>query len=88
MNKDDFTGIAEWRQTQGWFDIYQTVAIQQIVKQLLPGSRLVELGSFQDCNSFALRSAIPANGVLYSVDRFADSQARKKWNLASSHLLD
>ncbi|HEY9852991.1 MAG TPA: hypothetical protein V6D28_26200 [Leptolyngbyaceae cyanobacterium] len=88
MNKDDFTGIAEWKQIQGWFDIYQTVAIQQIVKQLLPGSEFFKLGSFQGCSSFALTSAIPAYCVLYSVDRFAGSQARKKWNLASSHLLD
>lgn len=88
MNKYDFTGIAEWNQIKGWFDISQAVAIQQFVKQLPPGSQLVELGSFQGRSSVAIASVLPADSMLYCVDHFAGSEEHKKWNLDISNLLD
>jgi predicted O-methyltransferase YrrM len=70
----DFTGIAEWDQIPGWFDLPKAIAIQQVVKQLRPGARLVELGSFQGRSSVALAAVLPPGGVLYCVDHFRGSE--------------
>ena len=50
----DFTGVAEWNQIKGWFDLSQAIAIQTFVKKLPPNSKLVELGSYQDRSSVAI----------------------------------
>lgn len=88
MNQYDFTGIAEWNQIKGWFNLSQAIAIQSIVKQLPPGSKLVELGSYQGRSSVAIAAVLPPNSVLYCVDHFKGSEEHKKWNLNINNLLE
>lgn len=73
MNKYDFTeltGLRQWMQLTGWFDLEEAIAIQSAVKQLPPGSRIAELGSFQGKSSVAIASVMPADSILYCVDMF------------------
>lgn len=88
MNQYDFTRIAEWNQIKGWFDLSEAIAIQTIVKQLPPGSKLVELGSFQGRSSVAISAVLPPNSVLYCVDHFQGSEEHKNLNLDIGNLLD
>lgn len=88
MNRYDFTGIAEWNQINGWFDLSQAIAIQTFVKQLPPRSKLVELGSFQGRSSVAIAAVLPPESVLYCVDHFQGSEEHKQWNLDVSNLLE
>ena len=82
----DFTGIAQWEQIQGWFHLHKAVAIQSAVKQLPPGSKLVELGSFQGRSSVAIASVMPPNSILYCVDHFQGMEDYKQWNFDLSNL--
>lgn len=84
----DFTGVAEWNQIQGWFDLAQAIALQTFVKQLPPKSSLVELGCFQGRSSVAIASVLPQESVLFCVDHFEGSLEHKKWNLDLSNLLE
>ena len=86
-NRYDFTGVAEWNQIKGWFDLAQAIALQTYVKQLSPGSTLVELGSFQGRSSVALAAVLPPDSILYCIDHFQGSVEHKKWNLDLSNLL-
>ncbi|HAX74757.1 MAG TPA: hypothetical protein DCY88_02705 [Cyanobacteria bacterium UBA11372] len=86
-NRYDFTGVAEWNQIKGWFDLAQAIALQTYVKQLSPGSTKVELGSFQGRSSVAIAAVLPPDSILYCVDRFQGSVEHKKWNLDLSNLL-
>lgn len=86
--KYDFTGVAEWNQIQGWFDLSQAIAMQIFVKRLPPNSKLVELGSFQGRSSVAIAAVLPPNSVLYCVDHFQGSPEHKQWNLNISNLLE
>lgn len=86
-NRYDFTGVAEWNQIKGWFDLSQAIAIQTYVKQLSPGSTKVELGSFPGRSSVAIAAVLPTDSILYCVDRPPGSVEHKKSNLDLSNLL-
>lgn len=88
MNRYDFTGVAEWHQIQGWFELPQAIAMQTFVKQLPPGWKLVELGSFQGRSSVAIASVMPPDSFFYCVDHFQGSQEHKRANLEISNLLE
>jgi len=73
MSRYDFTGITAWSQIKGWFDLPKAIAIQTAIKELPPGSTLVELGSFQGRSSVAIASVMPPNSKLFCVDHFHGS---------------
>jgi predicted O-methyltransferase YrrM len=88
MSRYDFTGVAEWSRIPGWFDLPKAIAIQQIVKELPPGSTLVELGSFQGRSSVAIASVLPAGSVLHCVDHFEGSPEHRTMKLDLSNLFE
>lgn len=63
----------EVEQITGWFSRDEAIAMQRIVKQLAPGARLVELGSFQGRSSVVIASVLSKDSRLYCVDHFEGS---------------
>ncbi len=61
----------------GWFDLEEAIALQTAVKQLPPGSRVAELGSFQGKSSVAIASVLPPDSILYCVDMFRGTILRR-----------
>jgi predicted O-methyltransferase YrrM len=87
MNRYDFTGILEWDQIEGWFNLPQALALQKIVKQLPTRSKVVELGSYKGRSSVAIAAVLPAESILYCVDHFQGSEEHKISNIDVSNLL-
>ncbi len=88
MSRYDFTGVLEWEQIPGWFNLAKALAVQQIVKRLPSGSTLVELGSFQGRSSIAIAAVMPSNCTLFCVDHFEGSEEHKQMNLDLDRLAD
>lgn len=73
MTQYDFTGVAQWRKVEGYFDLEEAIAIQTTVKTLPPNSNLVELGSFRGKSAIAIASVLPPDSFLYCVDSFENT---------------
>lgn len=84
----DFTGLAQWNQIKGNSSMEKAVVVQQIVKQLPAGSRIVELGCFQGRNSVAIAAVLPPGSMVYCVDDFQGSPVHKKAHINSQNLLE
>ena len=87
MSRYDFTGVAEWNEIAGWFDLAKAIAVQQLVKRLPAGARLVELGSYQGRSSVAIAAVMPPDSILFCVDHFQGSEEHRKMNLDLSGML-
>lgn len=65
-----------WRGVPGWFSEDEAMALARAVRRALPGSAVVELGSWCGRSLAVAADALPAGVCLYSVDCYPEvSQA-------------
>ncbi|MGE0761007.1 MAG: class I SAM-dependent methyltransferase [Pirellulaceae bacterium] len=88
MTSYDFSGIPAWSRIPGWFDLAKAIAVQQRVKRLPPGAKVVELGSYQGRSSIAIAAVLPPGAVLHCVDHFQGSAEHHAMQLDVTQLFD
>ncbi|MEW5772534.1 MAG: class I SAM-dependent methyltransferase [Thermodesulfobacteriota bacterium] len=66
-------GLKRWTRINGYFDVAEALAMQELVASLPQGARVAELGTFQGRSAVAIACALPPGGVLFCVDHFVNT---------------